>query len=159
MRTNEEIEAFLLQMGCQYTSPESGIWVIHDEYDHIENIVVCNTPPVITFRVKLMEMPENARRAELCELLLEKNASEMVAGAYGIEDGNIVIVDTLQAESLDLNELQASVDGLSMAISLHYSILSKFLEQQSPTMSDAEGEKFAAFDAQLNAGTAASQDA
>jgi hypothetical protein len=148
MRTNEEIEAFLLQMGRDFTSAGEGVWVIHDEYEHIENIVVCNAPPVITFRLKLMQLPANGKREELYDQLLRLNAGEMVAGAYGIEDDSIVIVDTLQTENLDMNELQASIDGLTLAISMHYPLLRKF--HQEDEIDEAESEALAAFDAQLS---------
>jgi hypothetical protein len=147
MRTNEEIEAYLLQMGRDFTSAGDGVWVIHDDYQHIENIAVCYAPPVITFRVKLMELPQVSRREALFEKLLRLNASEMIAGAYGIENNSIVIVDTLQAENLDMNELQASVDGLSLAISMHFPLLQEFLVQDGGGSSDARA--LADFDAQL----------
>ncbi len=152
MRTNEEIEAFLLQMGRDFTAVGEGIWVINDEYEHVENIVVCNAPPVITFRVKLMQVPGEGRRTEFFHHLLSLNASDMVAGAYGIEDDSIVVVDTLQAENLDMNELQAAVDGLSLAISMHYNQLKEF-QEQGVSATNTERKAFDEFDAQLeNAG-------
>ena len=147
MRSNEEIEAFLMQLGADYQAPREGMWIIHDEYEHVENIVIYNDPPVITFRCKLMEMPRGPRRAEFCEKLLKLNATEMVAGAYGIEDDNVVITDTLQSANLDLNELQASIDGLSLSISVHFSTL---VDYRPDTPADSE-DALDAFDARLNA--------
>ena len=121
------------------------MWIIHDEYDHLENIVVYNDHPVITFRCKLMDVPQGARRSEFCEMLLRLNATEMVAGAYGIEDESVVIVDTFQSENLDINELQASIDGMSLAISVHYSVLSQYCADVAEKDSGALAE----FDARL----------
>ncbi len=146
MRSNEEIEAFLLQLGADYQAPQEGMWIIHDEYEHLENIVIYNDPPVITFRCKLMAVPTSARRAEFCETLLRLNATEMVAGAYGIEDEHVVITDTLQSANLDLNELQAAVDGLSLAISVHYPILGEY-RTEPPTSDESALD---AFDERLN---------
>lgn len=126
MRTNDEIEGFLLQMGRSFTAAGEGVWVIHDDLDHIENIVVCNADPMITFRVKLMELAQGINREELFGHLLRLNASDMVAGAYGLEGDSVVIVDTLQSENLDLNEFQASLDGVALAISMHYPLLSQY---------------------------------
>lgn len=154
MKTNEDIEAYLLQMGRDFFSPQPGVWIIRDEYDDVENIVVVNAPPVITFRVKIMDLPEK-RREGLFEQLLRLNANEMVAGAYGVEHDAIVIVDTLQAENLDYNEFEAAIDGLSMAIAMHFPKLRAFVgEAISSTMhqvvsADAEAE-LAEFGAKLD---------
>ena len=49
------------------------------------------------------------------------------SGAYALEGQAIVITETLQTENLDANELQAAVDGLSLAISEHYQELRGYL--------------------------------
>jgi hypothetical protein len=146
MRSNEEIEAFLLQLSSDFQTVGEGMWLIHDQYDHLENLVIYNDAPVVTFRCKLMDLPTGPRRAEFCEKLLRLNATEMVAGAYGIEDESVVIVDSLQSENLDLNELQASIDGLSLAISVHYSELNQYRESSTEVASGALSE----FDARLD---------
>ena len=129
MKTNDDIETYLFQAGLQYTTPEDGMWIVHDEHEHIDNIVIYHSPPVTTFRVKLMEIPANGNQAALFERMLRMNAEEMVSGAYGLEGDNIVLVDTLQSENLDFNEFQASIDSLSMAISMHHPELSKYRHQ------------------------------
>lgn len=121
------IEGYLVRSGITYDVLGEGLWVLHDEFDQIDNIVVTLAPPVVLFRVKLMDLPRDATaRARLCEKLLELNASAMVAGAYAIEGGAVVAVETLQAENLDFNEFQAAVDGLTMAITEHYDVLRAF---------------------------------
>lgn len=146
MITNEQIEAYLLESGRQFSSPEENMWIIHSE-DEAENIVVYRSPPVVTFRVKLMDLPPNGTRAQLCEQLLKYNATEMVAGAYGLENESIVIVETIQLENLDLNELEASIDGISMAVAMHYSVLSRY---RTMSQGDGQNASLAAFDEQLN---------
>lgn len=120
MITNDQIEAYLIEHGLPYEQVREGLWVIHDDIDYIDNIVIYHTPPVITFRVKLMDAPVEAARPELFARLLELNATSMVAGAYGLENDAVVIVDTLQSENLDHNEFQASIDAISMAVREHY---------------------------------------
>jgi len=154
MKSNEDIEAYLLQMGRDFFSPQGGVWIIHDEYDDVENIVVVNAPPVVTFRVKIMDLPDMHREG-LFEQLLRLNANEMIAGAYGIEQEAIVIVDTLQAENLDFNEFEAAIDGLSMAIAMHFPKLRAFVGDPEPSAShpvvsaDAQAE-LAEFGAKLD---------
>ncbi len=127
MDSPDLIDGYLMRSGLAYESVGEGIWVIHDDVDHIDNIFVTWSPPIVVFRVKLMNAPTTAKaRADLFETLLRLNATEMVAGAYGLEDDSVIATETLQAENLDFNEFQAGIDGLSMAIVEHYDELKKF---------------------------------
>lgn len=127
MTTNDQIEAYLIETELPFERVKDGFWIIHDQHDAVENIVVVHTHPVITFRVKLIEVPESAQREELFAHLLKLNASSMVAGAYGLEDNAVVIVDSLQSENLDYNEFQASIDAIAYAVHDHYAELSNLL--------------------------------
>jgi hypothetical protein len=125
MKTREDIEGYLIRMGLPFEEIEEGLWIIHDDLSHVENIVVLYDPPIVVFRVKLMEVPTQKREA-FFEHLLRLNATEMVHGAYGIERNNVVLIDTLQAQNLDFNEFQASLEALSLAISQDYEKLTAF---------------------------------
>lgn len=124
MVTNDSIERYMLDMGLEYETVSDGMWVVQD--DVVPNIIVRRVGSVIVFRVKLMESPSNGGRAELFEKLLSLNATEMVHGAYGLEDGAIVVVEALEVENLDYNEFQAAIDSISMSVSQHYPVLSEF---------------------------------
>ena len=127
MKEKADLENYLLELGHPYEEIGDGLYIINDEVDNVENIVVSWAPPVVVFRVKLMELPEDDRGG-LMRKLLELNASEMVAGAYGIEGDAVVVVDSLQAENLDYNEFVASVDSLVLAITEHYPVLSEIVQ-------------------------------
>ena len=128
MHEAHELEGLRMNSGLDYEAHAGGTWVVHNESDHIDNVVIQFAPPVVVFRVKLMETPEDAsKRSALYERLLQLNATDMVAGAYALEGDAIVITETLQTENLDNNELQAAVDGLSLAISEHYQELRGYL--------------------------------
>ncbi len=128
MTDAHELEGLLMNSGLDYESHAGDTWVIHNQSDHLDNVVLQFTPPVIVFRVKLMDAPQDAqKRADLYERLLQLNATDMVAGAYALEGQAIVITENLQTENLDANELQAAVDGLSLAISEHYQELRGYL--------------------------------
>lgn len=125
MITNDQIEAYLIETQLPFERVKEGFWIIHDESDAIDNIVVFHTPPMITFRVKLMDVP-STNHTELFRHLLTLNASAMVAGAYALEDDSVVIVDSLQSENLDYNEFQASIEAIAFAVREHYTALSAF---------------------------------
>lgn len=121
MATPEDIEHYLIQMAHPFEAIEKGMWIVHNT----ANIVITHEPPLIVFRSKLMEVPKKDRE-NFFKLLLELNASHMVHGAYGIEDNNVVIIDTLEVENLDFNEFQASLDAISLAASQDYERLKQF---------------------------------
>jgi hypothetical protein len=125
-------------MGLKYETLGEGTWVIHDEYEQIDNIVVRHEAPILLCRVKLMDLPtKGADLMGLYRMLLELNAREMLGAAYGIDGNAIVATETLQSENLDYNEFQAAIDGLSLCISDHYARLSRF--RPAPEASGARG--------------------
>jgi hypothetical protein len=77
------------------------------------------TPPLLLIRVKVMDLPDEGGSRDLYQTLLELNATDVVHGAYGIEDGEVIISDTLELDTLDFEELQASVESVLMAVSSH----------------------------------------
>ena len=121
MATHEDVEHYLIQMGHPHETIADNMWVVRDT----ANIVISYASPLVIFRTKLMDLPQHHREA-FFRRLLELNASEMVHGAYGLEDDSIVLIDTLQSEHLDLNELQATLDALLLAIAQDYQKLNAF---------------------------------
>lgn len=116
----QDIESFLIKMGLSYDEIGKDTWMIRDNEDQVENLVVSLNDPVVVFHVNLFRVPADCDRLRLFEELLRLNASEMLHGAYGLERDTVVATDTLQAENLDFNEFQASVDALNLSITAHY---------------------------------------
>jgi hypothetical protein len=123
MARRDDIEHYLIQLGLPHDSVAENIWVIRNT----ANIVVTYDPPLVIFRAKLMEVPQKNREA-FFKLLLELNATQMVHGAYGLEHDSVVVIDTLQAENLDYNEFQATIDALLLALTQDYQKLKSFRE-------------------------------
>jgi hypothetical protein len=76
-------------------------------------------------RIHVMEVPAVGKE-KLFEELLRLNATDMVHGAYAVDGKNIVIIDTLEAEPMDLEEFEASIDAIGLALAQHYRPLSKY---------------------------------
>ena len=132
MITEQEIESYMIRMGVTFRELGRATWVISDSEELAENLVVSLNDPVVVFHVKLSDIPSQCDRLHLYEELLRLNASEMLHGAYGLDGNAIIATDTLQAENLDFNEFQASVDALNLAITTHYKRLSAFLKTEKP---------------------------
>jgi hypothetical protein len=129
MKTKEDIESYLLRAELQHTEVTPGMWVIQSA-GNVQQVVVKLSPPVLVFRVHIMDAPAKDAE-ELYKTLLELNATEMMHGAYGLEAGKIVLTDALQLENLDFNEFQATIDDITLAVADHYSRLAKFRGAQA----------------------------
>ena len=131
MVTETDVEGYLIRMGVTYEQLGKRTWMIRDNDDTVDNLVVTLNDPIIVFSVKLADIPEGCDRLKLYEELLRLNAREMLHGAYGLEGNAIIATDTLQAEHLDFNEFQASVDALNLCITSHYRHLLPYLRPQA----------------------------
>jgi hypothetical protein len=79
----------------------------------------------LLMRVDVMQVPQEGT-AKLFEELLRLNAKDMIHGAYGIDGKTIVILDSLELDTLDLEEFQASIDAIGLALAQHFRILSAY---------------------------------
>jgi len=134
MKSAEDIESYLMRMGVPAETIKPGIWLVKIDGSAL---VVSIAGPVVAFRLKVMDLPRTGRE-ELYRTLLSLNTTEMVHGAFGLEGDTVVMVHALALENLDLNEFQAVVDDMSMAVAKHHPNLSRFV---SPTSGAAAGDQ------------------
>lgn len=128
MVTRDDIESFLIRMGMDYQEVDEGMFVVRSRPDGAP-IVVHHSPPVLLVRLKVMDLPrDDSRLLPLFRALLELNATDVVHGAYGIENGELILSDTLELATLDFGELQASLESVQLAAASH---LGRILELAS----------------------------
>jgi predicted house-cleaning NTP pyrophosphatase (Maf/HAM1 superfamily) len=125
MISREKLEGYMHELALTYQEQGDNIWLVSGNQTGLENVVVMKADPVVVIQVKVMKAPQK-RRAELFEQLLRFNATDMVHGAYALQGDDIVLIDSLEGESMDLSEFQASLDSFGVALSQHYQILAKY---------------------------------
>ena len=125
MITSEKIESYLTRLMLSFEKVDKNTWLINDEESGLENVVVLRAEPLVIVRVKVMELPAG-KKCELYERLLRLNAQDLIHGAYALEDESVILVDTLEGDTMDIEELQASLDAIGLALVQHYRILSEF---------------------------------
>lgn len=125
MINKEKLEGYLLKLSLNYEEAGTNTWIIKDKPKGLENVVVAATDAVVMIRVKVMALPSK-NKEKFFETLLALNANDMVHGSYALDGENIVIADTLEAETMDLEEFQASLDSISFALANHYTALQEF---------------------------------
>jgi hypothetical protein len=83
-------------------------------------VVLSYSPPLVVFRAKIGSVPEGIEeKMKLYEQLLTLNATDLVHGAYGLEEGDIILTDALEIENLDYSEFLASLESLALAVTSH----------------------------------------
>ena len=118
MVTREDLESFLIRMDAEYEELEEGMYFVRTRAEGLP-IVLNYSPPLLLLRLKVMDLPEGAGSEELYRTLLELNATDVVHGAYGLEDGELIMSDTLELSTLDFEEVQASIESIQLAASGH----------------------------------------
>ena len=131
MVTREDVESFLLRTDLTYEEVGEGMWLARGGDGNGDGegpgLVLHYSPPVLVFRLKVMDTPpDESRCTELYRKLLEFNASDLVHAAYGLEAGDVILTETLELENLDFNEFQATVDSFQVALASHLEALAPF---------------------------------
>jgi hypothetical protein len=125
MTHREKIESYLMKLSLTYQEAGANGWLVGDPEKGLFNLLMMIVDSLLLMRVDVMQVPEEGK-AKLFEELLRLNAKDMVHGAYGIEGKTIVILDSLELETLDIEEFQASIDAIGLALAQHFRILSAY---------------------------------
>lgn len=117
----EDIESFLIRTELDFEEIGDAIWLVRPPGSTADQgVVVSYAPPLVVLRARVVAVPEDeAARLRIFQRLLELNASDLVHGAYGLENGEVILTDALELENLDFSEFQASLESLTMALSSH----------------------------------------
>jgi len=123
----ETVKDYLLELGYHFHHEDTAqeMVVITDLSHGINNLVIdCEGPSVILEQL-IFEL-KNHDPAILLKLL--QMSRHLVQGAFVVdEEGKKVLFrDTLQIENLDLNELKASINSLSLAMAEYADEIIKF---------------------------------
>ena len=127
----DDLQGWIDRLGggtLEVEHPAEALWVVHAPEG--ASMVVSLQPPVAILRIRVMETPKDAkRRADLFHHLLQLNATDLLHGAYGLEDGHVVLTDTLALEGLEYRALEASFDAMMFALATHSGALAPYREK------------------------------
>jgi hypothetical protein len=125
MISREKLDGYLTRLSLTFQEVTPGTWVVSDSQKGLDNVLVVLSDPLVILRAHVMAVPGTGRE-KLFEELLRLNATDLVHGAYALDGKNVVIIDTLEADTLDLEELEASLDAIGLALAQHYRVLSPY---------------------------------
>ena len=119
MVSREDLESYFIRMDAEYEEIAEGIYLVRSRSEGLR-VVVDHSPPLLVLRLKVMDLePGAGNREELFRTLLELNANDVIHGAYGLEENELVLTETLHLETMDFLELQAALESITLAASSH----------------------------------------
>lgn len=114
----KKVKDYLLELNCEIVSEseEDGVFVVNKEDEGIKNLVLGCADPLLIMEQFIFEM--NRDSLDVFKQLLMKNR-DIVHGAFVLDDTGrkVIFRDTLQIENLDLNEVEGSINSLSLLLS------------------------------------------
>ena len=123
----DKVKSFIMDMGFSISHEDSKeeLIVIDDDERGINNLVIDCESPILILEQVIIPMPQNS--ADFCKRILQINRT-LVQGAFVLDEEGTTLLfrDTLQTENLDRNELEGSIDALSLALAEYASELVSF---------------------------------
>ena len=123
----EKVKDFILDMGFAISHEESKeeLVVIDDDDRGIKNLVIDCEDSIVILEQVIIPMPKES--SEFCKRILQINRT-LVHGAFVLDEEGTTLLfrDTLQLENLDRNELEGSIDALSLGLAEYASELVSF---------------------------------
>jgi hypothetical protein len=128
----EKVKSYLNELGFDCANEDSGdeIVIIENEDQGIKNLVIDCEDPILILEQLIFEL-KGEPSGDTYKRLLQMNR-DLVHGAFAIDDSGskVIFRDTLQLENLDLNELEGSINALSVAMAENSDELIKFAREQ-----------------------------
>ncbi len=109
---------FLLELNFTISKEieADGIFVIEKENFGIKNLIIGVAYPILIMEQFIFKA--NQPNEEMYKALLQKNR-DIIHGAFVLDEKGerVIFRDTLQLENLDINEIEASLNSLSLLLS------------------------------------------
>ena len=129
-RTSEDVENFLHELNRRFEI-DNGTYVV-SVGEKNPRIAIRVVPPVVAIRVAIGPVAtDQEHQAKLFGRLLEYNATDLMHAAYGIENGTVVLSSALPLDNLDLNELDATLSDVDLALTRHVPTLHELATSKS----------------------------
>jgi len=131
IRTSDDLEAQLGRLGRRYERTPDGTFILALGPNQPPAAVLM-VPPVLVVQVAVGAAPTDlTKAAPIYKKLLELNNSALLHAAFGLEGDQIVLAAALELDSLDLNELEAVLADIDVALGEHIPLLRSMVQSAS----------------------------
>lgn len=122
-----KVKNYILELGYDISleNNEDQVFVIQEENLGIRNLVIGCADPILIMEQYILDVKKGSK--EMFQELLQKNR-DIVHGAFVLDEtgGKVIFRDTLQLENLDKNELEGSINSLTLLLSEYGNRLIEF---------------------------------
>ena len=126
----DKVKGYLLDLGLTIATEDEAeeLVVVDDEENGIKSLFVDCEPPIVILEQLIGNVPSDP--GDLFVRLLQMN-NTLVHGAFVLDEdaARIFYRDTLQLANLDVNELEGSIDALSLAMAEYGAELLGYLQR------------------------------
>jgi len=126
----QTVKDYLLELDYTIVQEDEndGVLVVENEDEGIKNVVLIISDPILIVEQYLFDLPANSK--DIYRKLLAKNR-DIIHGAFALDEtGNRVLFrNTHECENLDLNEIEATLNSLSLLLSEYADELIGFSKQ------------------------------
>jgi hypothetical protein len=123
IQSSEDLESYLARLERPFERVDEGTYVVPMGPSRVL-VALRIQAPVLVIRAEIGRVPAAPAASQaLFRRLLELNQSSLLYAAYGLEQDRIVLSAALTLESVDLNELEATLADVDLALSGHVSTL------------------------------------
>ena len=131
IRTSDDLEAQLGRLGRRYERTPDGTFILALGPNQPPAALLM-VPPVLVVQVAVGAAPTDlTKAAPIYKKLLELNNSALLHAAFGLEGDQIVLAAALELDSLDLNELEAVLADIDVALGEHIPLLRSMVSSAS----------------------------
>jgi hypothetical protein len=131
IKSADDLEGQLARLGRHQERLADGTFLVSIGPSH-PPVALRLVPPVLLVQVTVGPAPaSDEKAAPLYRKLLELNATALLHSAYGLERDLIVLSAALELDSLDLNELEAVLADMDVALSEHVPLLRSLVQSAS----------------------------
>ena len=119
----DQVRDYVLELGLaiEREIPEEEILIVNDEERAISHLVIDCEDTILVLEQLIVQLP-SAVDSSVYKRLLQINRT-LIFGAFVLnEEGNTLVYrNTLALENLDLNELEGTLNALTLALDLNHS--------------------------------------
>jgi len=129
-KSHEDIEGYLSKLERRFERVEEGTYLVAGGANQ-PPVAVRVAPPVLVVQVPIGPAPTGnpALEAKVFRQLLELNGKDLMFAAYSLEGNDIVLGAALELDNLDLNEIEAVLADVDVALADHVPTLRQLVQK------------------------------
>jgi hypothetical protein len=132
VKSDEDLEMLLSRLERRFERLDNGTFLVAVGAN-LAPVAIRIATPVLVTQVEIGNAPRGdaGLEAKVFRKLLELNALDLLHAAYALEGDRIVLTAALELENLDLNELEAVLADLALALSKHVPMLLEMTQHKA----------------------------